>query len=607
MKQELSKAKKVLREREKEISKLKVDAKKTDNNSFAIVPSNNSNGVSPQQQPMKGATEANLVPSEKKDDQNQIQLKTLQKKVRDLTNEGRSKKSKIEEQELSLKTLQEKIQAGKDELLAEQKRAKLLEDDLAKSKKSAILENNARTKCIRELELIALIGRRDKIAHSDMCKKVKDEGLDHVLVQKSVIEGVLPQSLKDLFVQGSLDVIQRVVPYYIVLSESINAILLKDALSVLKRVPLKERIEEYTNKDSLIQFDKFMDVIKTMPQAAKALTSDHLEAIKMKYIDIKLPMRALTKSISSIVSIQANRLMEDVENADSMENQKKSTSVLKRPSVQKKVEAEDNYEEDFEEGKVVKKADSDVSPDSSAKKPRTKSTVALGDNNSEATTQNKEQEEAADPAPGKERDGKYMDEEEMLDVAEHCFIRMAESLIEKGRTARMIFTKYSIPEQFPDGTVLELLSPIGFLEGVKEAAGIEDLTEMEAACLLRVLAKPELDNAIILNEFTMIMENFGVPDIYDDLAEGAGAGEEEDDDDFDDYVKEEDYEDDVGEEEKKEGDVKRAPRTKPKRRKIVLNFQDLEAKGLKILRKLARFLLERYMHPREFYGPAIYR
>jgi len=25
-----------------------------------------------------------------------------------------------------------------------------------------------------------------------MCKKVKDEGLDHVLVQKSVIEGVLP-------------------------------------------------------------------------------------------------------------------------------------------------------------------------------------------------------------------------------------------------------------------------------------------------------------------------------------------------------------------------------------------------------------------------------
>ena len=29
---------------------------------------------------------------------------------------------------------------------------------------------------------------------------------------------------------------------------------------------------------------------------------------------------------------------------------------------------------------------------------------------------------------------------------------------------------------------------------------------------MRVLAKPELDNAVILNEFVIIMENFGVMD-----------------------------------------------------------------------------------------------
>ena len=68
---------------------------------------------------------------------------------------------------------------------------------------------------------------------------------------------------------------------------------------------------------------------------------------------------------------------------------------------------------------------------------------------------------------------------------------------------------------------------------------------MEAACLLRVLAKPELDNAIILNEFTMIMENFGVPDVYDEEAAQLGA-EEDDDDDYDDYVRDEDYLDDDG-------------------------------------------------------------
>lgn len=39
---------------------------------------------------------------------------------------------------------------------------------------------------------------------------------------------------------------------------------------------------------------------------------------------------------------------------------------------------------------------------------------------------------------------------------------------------------------------------------------------------MRVLGKPELDNAVILNEFIMIMENFGVLD----------QGEDEDLDDY---------------------------------------------------------------------------
>lgn len=33
---------------------------------------------------------------------------------------------------------------------------------------------------------------------------------------------------------------------------------------------------------------------------------------------------------------------------------------------------------------------------------------------------------------------------------------------------------------------------------------------------MRVLAKPELENSVILNEFVMIMENFGVQDINED-------------------------------------------------------------------------------------------
>jgi hypothetical protein len=42
------------------------------------------------------------------------------------------------------------------------------------------------------------------------------------------------------------------------------------------------------------------------------------------------------------------------------------------------------------------------------------------------------------------------------------------------------------------------------------------MTDTEASCLMKVLAKPELDSAVILNEFVLIMENFGIPVTSDD-------------------------------------------------------------------------------------------
>lgn len=41
---------------------------------------------------------------------------------------------------------------------------------------------------------------------------------------------------------------------------------------------------------------------------------------------------------------------------------------------------------------------------------------------------------------------KYQEEEQMLDIAEHCFIKIAEYLIYKGKTVKSIFLKYCIPE-----------------------------------------------------------------------------------------------------------------------------------------------------------------
>lgn len=216
------------------------------------------------------------------------------------------------------------------------------------------------------------------------------------------------------------------------------------------------------------------------------------------------------------------------------------------------------------------------------------------------------------------------------------------------------------------------MSPRGFLEGVREL-GFDDVTEMEAACLMKVLAKPELDGSVILNEFILIMENFGIPVVSEDdeyendyipdsdsetkdeedkaLAdsskpteenekEKAGADAKDDaaaksaaDEDHrpaaardskhdgatdgkDAKEKEQEENKEVSEKslekakaaaEARERLKKAAEQGKAKKVKhpIDIKFGILDDKALRILKKLARFLLERYMHPREFFGPTI--
>ena len=119
-------------------------------------------------------------------------------------------------------------------------------------------------------------------------------------------------------------------------------------------------------------------------------------------------------------------------------------------------------------------------------------------------------------------------------------------------------------------TLLELLSPIAFLEAIKVELSLNEMSEIEIACLMRVLAKPELEDSIILNEFALIMENFGVP-----LMEGGTLSED------DDYTAE-------GAEKPSTYDLSR-----------------VDEDGLLILRQVARYLLKEYLHPREFFGKMV--
>lgn len=129
---------------------------------------------------------------------------------------------------------------------------------------------------------------------------------------------------------------------------------------------------------------------------------------------------------------------------------------------------------------------------------------------------------------------------------------------------------------------------------------------------MKVLAKPELENAVILNEFVLIMENFGIPTISEE--EEFENDYEADSDTEKNKIAEKAEKETLPEEEKKmestelsdlNDKLKKFGESKKIKSPLVIKFEVLDEKGTKILKKLARFLLERYMHPREFFGPTI--
>ena len=67
-----------------------------------------------------------------------------------------------------------------------------------------------------------------------------------------------------------------------------------------------------------------------------------------------------------------------------------------------------------------------------------------------------------------------MDHEYMLDVAEVVFMKLAEVMNERNRSVRGVFTKYSETEMINEKQIIELLSPLGLLEGFKET-GMREL------------------------------------------------------------------------------------------------------------------------------------
>lgn len=233
---------------------------------------------------------------------------------------------------------------------------------------------------------------------------------------------------------------------------------------------------------------------------------------------------------------------------------------------------QDNYEEEFEQ--LLDKDDEEEgdgaknNEDAEVQEVNQKQLKRTGSSNDRLDKKTENAEEAEEGEEGGEEDD-YIDEEEMLDIAERCFVRIANAIMAADISVRRAFSPFIIREEF-EGDVLELLSPIGFLEGVKEI-GVTDLEEVEVACLMRVLTKSDLENAILLRELIVIMENFGIKDDEATLTE----------------------------EESKPG-------KKRKQQALGLDLSQLDEKSIKILAKLMLALMELNVTLYDFFDGAIY-
>lgn len=98
----------------------------------------------------------------------------------------------------------------------------------------------------------------------------------------------------------------------------------------------------------------------------------------------------------------------------------------------------------------------------------------------------------------------------MLDAAEATFHSISQCLVQRNLTVKNTFGSEEIVhilEEFEDEHNVAVITADDFLTRCNEI-GVPQMNEMQIACVMRVIGKPELSNAIRLNELEILMSNF---------------------------------------------------------------------------------------------------
>ena len=90
-------------------------------------------------------------------------------------------------------------------------------------------------------------------------------------------------------------------------------------------------------------------------------------------------------------------------------------------------------------------------------------------------------------------------EDRMLDIAEQILSRLARVLIDNQWTVHSVFGQpkemYQIVQSPENEENIKIITPEMFLARVYQI-GIKDLTQLQVACLMKVLAKPEFNDCV---------------------------------------------------------------------------------------------------------------
>lgn len=106
----------------------------------------------------------------------------------------------------------------------------------------------------------------------------------------------------------------------------------------------------------------------------------------------------------------------------------------------------------------------------------------------------------------------------MLDIAESIFNSIAQCLQVHNLSVRQTFGGEDIIYNLPDfdgEKNVEVMTADDFLTRCYEI-GVQQLDRVQIDCLMRVLGKPEISNAIKLIDLETLMSNFGPPSPRDE-------------------------------------------------------------------------------------------